>query len=126
MRVAPVGLYLPKHRKNIAKVGQIGAEVAAITHGQPVGYIPAAALIHIISRCTFSDMKLDEIVIEAIETVAAISKGKRYIDEFRSIMNKEVCLAHQDLNDLDVIWETGLGCGGNIGDCCLLLLKVLK
>lgn len=109
MRVAPVGLYLPKHNKNIAEIDQIGAEIAAITHGHPLGYIPAAVLVHIISRCTFSAMKLEEIVTEAIETVMAIYKSKPNINEFESIMNKAIYLAHQDLNDLEAIREIGQG-----------------
>lgn len=109
MRVAPVGLYLPKHCKNIEDVDQIGAEVAAITHGHQLGYIAAAALVHIISRCTFSSMNLASIVTEAIETVVAIYKSKPHIDEFESIMNKAIYLTHQDTNDLDAIREIGQG-----------------
>lgn len=109
MRVAPVGLYLPKHCKNIEEVDQIGAEVAAITHGHQLGYVSAAALVHIISRCTFSSMNLASIVTEAIETVVAIYKSKPYIDEFESTMNKAIYLTHQDINDLDAIREIGQG-----------------
>lgn len=109
MRVAPVGLYLPKHSENIAEIDRIGAEIAAITHGHPLGYIPAAAMVHIISRCTFSDMSLEKIVTEAIETVVAIYKSKPHIDEFERIMNKAIHLTHQDLNDLEAIREIGQG-----------------
>lgn len=109
MRVAPVGLYLPKHCRNIEEVDQTGAEIAAITHGHPLGYIPAAALVHIISRCTYSCMDLERIVTEATDTVAAIYKSSPYINEFVSIMNKAIYLAHQNLNDLDAIQEIGQG-----------------
>lgn len=109
MRVAPVGLYLPKYIDNLIEVDQIGAEAAAITHGHPLGYIPAAALVHIVAKCAFSDDGLEEIIAEAIETTIAIYKHKPHIDEFKNIMKKAVFLAHQDLNDLDAIREIGEG-----------------
>ncbi|MBS6643877.1 MAG: ADP-ribosylglycohydrolase family protein [Clostridiaceae bacterium] len=109
MRVAPVGLYLPKHGDDIVKIDQIAAEAAAITHGHPLGYIPAAALAHIIARCTFTDMKLEKIVAEAIETTALIYKDKQYVDDFINIMNKAICLSHQELDDLEAIRKIGQG-----------------
>ena len=48
MRVAPIGLYFEGKRYTQQKIDMIGAEAAAITHGHELGYIPAAALVHII------------------------------------------------------------------------------
>lgn len=109
MRVAPVGLYLPKHIKDIKKVDKIGAEVAALTHGHPLGYIPAAAFTHIIARCVFSSSKIEQIIQEAIKTVATIYKQKQYIEEFVTIMEKAVWLSKQNKNDLEAIREIGEG-----------------
>jgi ADP-ribosylglycohydrolase len=110
MRVAPVGLYLPKHIKDIKAIDIIGAEVAAITHGHPLGYIPAAALTHIVARCTYSSMTLDDIVEEAIKTTIELFKDKRHIEEFETIMNKAVWLAHEkNMDDLAAIHELGEG-----------------
>ncbi|MBQ2957388.1 MAG: ADP-ribosylglycohydrolase family protein, partial [Clostridia bacterium] len=52
MRVAPVALYDPDP-EHILKLDMLGAEAAAITHGHPMGYIPAAALVHIVHRAAF-------------------------------------------------------------------------
>lgn len=51
MRVAPIGLYFidNKHYEP-EEIMLIGAQTAALTHGHELGYIPAAALVHII-RC---------------------------------------------------------------------------
>jgi ADP-ribosylglycohydrolase len=49
MRVAPVGLYLSGTHCSQDKTDMIGAQVAALTHGHELGYLPAAALVHIIS-----------------------------------------------------------------------------
>lgn len=65
MRVAPVGLYLPKHVRDIKDIDMVGAEVAAITHGHPLGYIPAAAFVHIIVKCVTSSQDIESIVEDA-------------------------------------------------------------
>ena len=36
-------------------IDRIGAEVAALTHGHELGYIPAAALVHVISLAAHND-----------------------------------------------------------------------
>lgn len=109
MRVAPVGLYLPKHSRDIKDVDMIGAEVAALTHGHPLGYIPAATLTHIVAKCIETSWSLDEIVKDAIKTTVELFANKKYIDEFENIMNKAVKLAHENVDDLDAIRELGQG-----------------
>lgn len=109
MRVAPVGLYLPKHMKAIRDVDMVGAEVAAITHSHPLGYIPAAALTHIVARCVTSDDDLNVIVEEAVEVTRELFQEEKYIDEFVEIMNKAIDLAKTDMDDLDAIRELGEG-----------------
>lgn len=48
MRVAPLGI----HDANtpIDWLDQEGAYLSAITHGHPLGYLPAAVLTHILNR----------------------------------------------------------------------------
>lgn len=45
MRVAPVALYFKQYS---TEVPLTGARVAAITHGHPLGYMSAAALVYIL------------------------------------------------------------------------------
>lgn len=109
MRVAPVGLYLPNHINNIQEIDKIGAEVAAITHGHPLGYIPAAALVHIIVRCVTTDWGLEKIIDDAITTTVELCRDKKHIDEFETIMKKALALAHEDMDDMDAINKLGEG-----------------
>ncbi len=109
MRVAPVGLYLPKHMLSIREIDMVGAEIAAITHSHPLGYIPAATLTHIIARCVTSEDELNVIVREAIEVTKELFQNDRHIDEFCVIMDKAIRLADADMNDLDAIRELGQG-----------------
>lgn len=108
-RVAPVGLYLPRHLKCIEDVDRIGAEVAAITHGNPLGYIPAAALVHIIAKATTSEDSLEEIIKDATSVVGRLYKDKEGADIFELFMNKAVALAHEDVQSVDAIRELGEG-----------------
>ena len=47
MRVAPIGLYFNDRKKDIRDICRFGAETAALTHGHPHGWMPAAALAQI-------------------------------------------------------------------------------
>ena len=109
MRVAPVGLYLPKHLSDIRDIDMVGAEVAAITHGHPLGYIPAGALTHIIAECVTSVSNIEDIVRGAIRATVELFSDKKHIDEFERIMQKAVQLAHEDMDDLEAIRELGQG-----------------
>ncbi|MBR3312896.1 MAG: ADP-ribosylglycohydrolase family protein [Atopobiaceae bacterium] len=64
MRVAPVGLYLSDPDDAL----QVGAIAAAITHGHPLGFIPAGALAYIVNRLVWGEMtSLAEVVDECVE-----------------------------------------------------------
>lgn len=109
MRVAPVGLYLPKHMKSIKDVDMVGAEVAAITHSHPLGYIPAAALTHIIARCVTSEDDLRIIINEAVDVTKELFADNEYIDEFCVLMKKAMQLAEGNIPDLEAVRELGEG-----------------
>ena len=68
MRVAPVGLFA----RDVSEPWRHAAEVAAITHGHPLGYLPAAALARIVELCAFQ--KVDTLR-EAVKTCIAELPG---------------------------------------------------
>ena len=55
MRVAPIGLYFEEKKWSLDEIDMIGAQAAAITHGHSLGYIPAAALVHIVNVLSHQD-----------------------------------------------------------------------
>ena len=91
MRVAPVGLYIDGDSpflspEELMKLDRDGAAVAALTHGHPLGYIPAAALVHIINRivyghCTLGDDPYD-IVAECRMVMEEMYEGEPYLPRF--------------------------------------------
>lgn len=94
MRVAPLGIR--DVNKPIDWLDQEGAYLAAITHGHPLGYLPAAVLTHILNRIVFpreKQMTLLEIIDESVETTRRLFDGTDYLDDLCAIINKAVRLA---------------------------------
>ena len=109
MRVAPVGLYCGR-KYDIATADHIGAEVAALTHGHHLGYIPAAALTHILVLIVHHGCAID-VAVAAMRT-AIREQGYDYkaVDEFLSIIRKAVDLAYdRRVEDREAIRMIGEG-----------------
>ena len=109
MRVAPVGLYLTKHSNTIEEIDMTAARCAAITHGHPLGYIPAAALGHIIAALITTDKTLKEIIIESVHITAKLFADQLQVDEFTEVMEKAIRLAQSEYNDIEAIRMLGQG-----------------
>jgi len=110
MRVAPVALYF---RWRHAELPLDGAKVAAVTHGHPLGYLPAAALTHIINRIVYNDSgsicTLYEIVDECFDVLKELFAGHEYLNEFLEIMGLAVSLSKNNDPDAQNIARIGLG-----------------
>lgn len=114
MRVAPIGLHLSEE-KNCwrASIMEIGAETAALTHGHPLGYIPAAALSYLISLLAHTDMLLEDAVDEmCCKTSCEYGDGDEqwFYGDFRDLIDKARFMAEDKrINDQDAIRELGEG-----------------
>ena len=107
MRIAPIGLYFD----NEEMAGRNAAEVAAITHGHPLGIISSyvcAAMINILLNSTKT---IKEALDEAMELYR--TKFNRYSfeynQEFEDLVNKSVELSQRKINDIDAIKQLGEG-----------------
>ncbi len=112
MRVAPVGLYL--NRKEIWHIGidnmdMLAAEIAALTHGHELGYMPAAALAHIVNRVTYADMGVREAVVDCMDRMGRIFKGKKHLGEMLTLMQKALACGENDKTDEENIRSLGQG-----------------
>jgi len=110
MRVAPLALRYDFHGE-LKELDREGAEIAAITHGHPLGYMSAAALVHIINRIVYSrrEMTLKEYVLEAKETMAELFSGEPYLSTLVRMMELAVVLSENGEGDLDNIHRLGKG-----------------
>lgn len=113
MRVAPLALlYRPgeNYSGGLRELDLEGAQLAAITHGHSLGYMPAAAVTHIISRIlTDENPDLKEIVLDARDMMEQIFAGDRHQEELIRIMNLAVELSENAADDLENIHALGEG-----------------
>ena len=110
MRVAPLALRYDFGEK-LDKLDREGAEIAAITHGHPLGYMSAAVLVHIINRIVYprQEMRLKEIVLEALEAATEAFPGEPYLRTLDEIVRLAVSLSENGEKDIDNIHRMGEG-----------------
>lgn len=113
MRAAPVGLC--RSDKTLDDIAVEGAEIAAITHNHPLGYLPAAVLAHIVRQLTYAEQKpsLRAVVEQAITDMERIFAGTPYLDTFSQLLKKAVAFAYNNADDLTNIHQLGEGWVGD-------------
>jgi len=113
MRVAPVGLFFGESRKPPVAVDMIGADIAALTHGHEMGYIPAAMLVHIIRLVSHNDeITLKKAVLDSIRAMKKIFARAKHLPAFLELIEKAMELAESDVDDRTAIHALGPGwCG---------------
>lgn len=113
MRIAPLGLTCPEwHGQQLEMLDKEGAEIAAITHGHPLGFIPAAFLTHVIHEAAFSKDKgsgLRRIVLEALDMTERIYERERDYDVFDALVRDAIEYAGNDKSDVENIHTLGGG-----------------
>lgn len=110
MRVAPVGLF--QWQMPLEEIDRKAAEAAAITHGHPLGYLPAAVLAHILYCIVYPEhpgKTLLEIVIEAKAAVNELYRGNYYLNELNQIIDLAIQLSENRHTDLENISRIGEG-----------------
>lgn len=113
MRVAPIGLYFGESRMAPLSIDLMGADVAALTHGHEMGYIPAAMLVHIIRLVSHNDaVSLKEVVLDARAAMELLFPEAKTLPGFLKLIDKAVELAESNVDDLTAIHTLGPGwCG---------------
>lgn len=109
MRVAPIGLYFCGKNISYDKTDMLGAQAAALTHGHDLGFIPAAALTHIIRAVVEREMPLKAAVNEAMAATQKLFAKAEHIADFTALMKKAVKLSETAKDDLAAIHSLGEG-----------------
>lgn len=107
MRVAPVGIVLADFFEP-KQIAEVGAEIAALTHGHSLGFIPAATLTHLIAGL-YRGAEMETAVRDAVDCTLEIFSDVPHICEFDSVMNFAIDLAGKNIADLDAIEQIGEG-----------------
>lgn len=110
MRVAPIGLYFEGKGYSSLEIDLIGAEAAALTHGHELGYISAAALVHIINIIAHRpEATLQYAVEDSICAVSELFPKAESLNALLALMQRAIELSKKNLKDLDAIRELGEG-----------------
>ena len=109
MRIAPLGLMY--HKMNTLRLDGEAAQIAAITHGNSLGYMPAAMLTHIINRIVFpkEELTLKQIVVEAMQKMMELFESDEHLNEFADIIDLAISLSENEESDQDNIRKIGEG-----------------
>ena len=119
MRVAPLALhYIPESDSDQRRLDMEGAEIAAITHGHPLGYLPAAILTHIISVGVYGDGKRPlRIAVDAawsaVRDLFKATVSASDLDSMEELITKAEVLATSEGTDEEHIRTIGAGWTGD-------------
>ena len=111
MRVAPIGLYFcDKEGWTEPEIDMVGANAAAITHGHALGYIPAAALVHIVhSLASGKQRDIQQAVTDAVFAMPDLFPESGEMLDFLLLMRRAVEFSQKDMDDLTAIHKLGKG-----------------
>ena len=110
MRVAPIGLYYCDKEGRDEEADLLGAEAAAITHGHALGYLPAAALVHIVRiLASGKQTEIKAAVVEAANSLCALFLEASELEYLLTLMRRAIELSEQSMSDLEAIHELGEG-----------------
>ncbi len=114
MRAAPVGLIAGENADE-AQVLWLGAQAAAITHGHPLGYLPAAALALIVYRLAYAQtpVTIEEATEHTCRMLEATFDDEPACAELIRQIDMARRLAKNDREDVVNIRELGEGWVGD-------------
>ena len=110
MRIAPLA-FKYKNFFSLKKMDEEAAQLAAITHGHSLGYMPASVICHIISSIliAYPEKSLKEIVLKARDAAEKLFSGDSNLPYLIDIINRAVCLSENNASDLENIHALGEG-----------------
>lgn len=109
MRVAPIGLYLNWINNNQKEIDYNGAKAAAITHGHELGYIPAAMLVHIISKINYDKYTILDAVNDSIKAIKEEFPNAQHLQDLIDLVKRAIDYSTKNINDVDAIHQLGEG-----------------
>ena len=110
IRVAPIGVFFPSASEE--KIARLAAACAAITHGHPLGYLPAAALALIVRQAVYSEKKLSAIVEHTMEILQIAFPESKELPALLKLLQKAMECSENYLPDEVNIRDLGQGWTG--------------
>ena len=108
MRAAPAGIAAHRFSDPNIKAIEWGEEIAAATHGHPLGWMTAGIMAGIINRIMIGD-SLEKSIKRAISFCESRHEGSGYAAQLSSIIDETLALAESDGDDLECMSKLGEG-----------------
>ena len=125
MRVAPIALFGlgPSRFSSLEAMDKMAADAAELTHQNPLGYIPAAMMVHIIYRLATDPAPTRDALYayteEAMKTMDVLYPAHASSMEYmKMLVKKAFTFAASDLSDNEAVKLIG---GGWVGDEALAI-----
>lgn len=107
VRVAPIGLYYDKEEYGTERIDLIGAKAAAITHGHPLGFVSAAAMVHIINNAAYTDENLYNIIYDCLDALEGAKETYPETQSLIDLIERAIKLAGREMDDAEAIRRLG-------------------
>ncbi len=113
MRVSPIGLYYDPARYAQNEIDLLGAKSAALTHSHPLGFISAAALVHIINQIVYGGYSgadaLADVTRGCVRAVGAEFHTYEKTEKLQALLRTAIKLACEPGEDRTHIASLGEG-----------------
>ena len=113
MRVSPIALYFDPAHYRARDIDLLAARTAALTHGHPLGFISAAALVHIINAVVYGDFSGDNALYDIVDDCIR-AMGEEFGDyektaKLQALLTTAIELSRQSGSDTAAIASIGEG-----------------
>lgn len=105
-RTFPIGLYAAPSRMSRSEAARVGAEAAALTHGDPLGFLPGAYLVNMMNRiCYDRPTSFRTILHEAIKDTEEQFSGQypRQTRTIREFLAQAEAMADDGTEPIDAM-----------------------
>lgn len=113
MRCAPIGLFYDRAHYPLKWVDLAGAKSAALTHGHQLGFLSAAAMVHIVNQCVYGDFSgetaLFDIAQDCILALRSEFSAFEKVEKLNVLLEKAISLAQSELAPVQAIAQLGEG-----------------
>ncbi|RSX55798.1 ADP-ribosylglycohydrolase [Bifidobacterium dolichotidis] len=112
MRIAPVGLYLHRadgQNGDLNQLYETAAEIAALTHGHELGWMPAAMQAHLINTLAYSSDSLETCITQVLQVTEQQFARCEHLPALTSLVRKALEFTQNTRPDIVNIAELGQG-----------------
>ncbi len=105
----PVGLFFDPERMEPQEVGRLGAEIVALTHGEPTAFLAGAVAAYCVAGLIQDpDTPLEEHCLQAADAAAAqFRREYPQAEDLRVLLHRAVAMAHENLSPQHVMERLG-------------------